>query len=142
VKATIVQAGWYWARRDYDEGTVSDWSPVWIHDVTGDGWEISMEGPVDRWHGEIGPMLAEQGPSQPVFRVEVSVPKMEAMIRDVALDALRTMADREPPMELLLAVWNDGYDRGSDGRLPTAYIDAEGGVRRVLEAWHGEEQVP
>jgi hypothetical protein len=141
----IVQAGWYWARRIDEHCGLSDPYPVKVVEYDGMFMVVASSGvgnwPVENWPGEIGPMLAEQGPSKPVFRVEVSIPKMEAMIRNVALDALRTLADREPPTELLLAVWLDGHAKGSDGRLPTEYIDADGGVRRVLETWQGDIEV-
>jgi hypothetical protein len=151
MKTVITQDGWYWARRRFGsaadgsgEATFLDWEPVWIHDPTGDGWEVHLGGPVDRWPGEIGPMLAEQGPSRPVHRVEISVPKMEAMVRDVAMDALRhllVLPPDEPPMELLLEMWNDGYSHGSDGCYAREHVDGEPAgtaeVRRVLEKWSG-----
>jgi hypothetical protein len=140
----IIQAGWYWARRINEHCALSEPYPVKVVEYDGMFMVAASSGvgnwPVENWPGKIGPMLAEQGPSKPAMRVEVSIPKMEAMIHEVAVDALRSLVDREPPMELLLAVWLDGHDRGSDGRLPTAYVDAEGGVQRVLEAWNGEEQ--
>jgi hypothetical protein len=116
--SVLVQRGWYWVRGEAPDAA---WNPAWIHDDHEGRWYVGGA-PVDSYPGEIGPMLTEQGPSKPVMRVEISVPQMETMIREMMSSTL-VLPSEDPHMDLLLEVWNDGYSKGADLDYPAASLD-------------------